>query len=161
MTQIHELKKMGNNVNFVQHRQDLATELSRIASGKSATHASEGVHTYQNGPIRTKSVEKIKSAQQKALVELPHLSKFTGQTRAFLKVQDGCDGLCAYCIVPSARSTLSSKPADDVLSEARSLVKAGHREIVVTGVFLGAYGRSTVRRRHWPDPQNEELITRQ
>ena len=157
MTQIDELRKMGNNVHFVQHRQDLAAELSCIASGKSATHASASIHTYQNSPIKTKNLGKIKSTQQKASAELPLLTKFTGQTRAFLKVQDGCDGLCAYCIVPKARPTLSSKPVEDVLSEARSLIRAGHREIVVTGVFLGAYGRSTVRRRHWPDQPNQGL----
>ena len=84
MTQIDELRKMGNNVHFVQHRQDLAAELSRISSGKSATHASAGIHTYENGPIKAKNPGKIKSTQQKALAELPLLSKFTGQTRAFL-----------------------------------------------------------------------------
>jgi threonylcarbamoyladenosine tRNA methylthiotransferase MtaB len=157
ITQADELRRMGNHIHFVQHRQDLAVELSSIASGKSATHASAGIQTHQNSTIRSKNIEKIKPTQQKGACELPPLSEFAGQTRAFLKVQDGCDGLCAYCIVPKARPTLFSRPVDDVLGEARSLIKAGHKEIVVTGVFLGAYGRSTVRRRHWPDQQNQGL----
>jgi len=148
---------MGNHIHFVQHRQDLAVELSSIVSDKSATHASAGIQTHQNSTIRTKNLGKIKPAQQKEAHELPQLSEFSGQTRAFLKVQDGCDGLCAYCIVPKARPTLSSRPVDEVLAEAKSLVRAGHKEIVVTGVFLGAYEKPTVRRRHWPDQENHGL----
>jgi len=82
---------------------------------------------------------------------------FAGHTRAFLKVQDGCDGWCAYCIVPRTRPRLSSKPVEEVLAEARALVAAGHREIVVSGVFLGAYGRDSVRRRRWVDPSTNRL----
>ncbi|MHC4582096.1 MAG: radical SAM protein, partial [Planctomycetota bacterium] len=81
---------------------------------------------------------------------LPALTSFRGQTRAFLKVQDGCDGYCTYCIVPKARPFVHSKPLARALAEAQALVDAGHREIVVTGVFLGAYGQDTVRRQNWP-----------
>ena len=72
------------------------------------------------------------------------LEKFCGQTRAFLKVQDGCDGFCSYCIVPTTRPNISFKPIDKVIDEAQDLVKAGHKEIVLTGIFLGAYGQNTV-----------------
>lgn len=157
ITQVNELRRMGDNVHFVQHRQDLAVELSSIASGKSATHASEGTRTHQNSTIKTKNLPEIKPARQVRPTDLPRLTEFSGQTRAFLKVQDGCDGLCAYCIVPQARPVLASRPLEEILAEARSLVSAGHREIVVTGVFLGAYGRSTVRRRHWSEPKNQDL----
>jgi threonylcarbamoyladenosine tRNA methylthiotransferase MtaB len=88
---------------------------------------------------------------------LPPLRSFEGQTRAFLKVQDGCDGYCTYCIVPKTRPVLSSKPVARALAEAQALVNAGHREIVVTGIFLGAYGRRTVRRKNWPAGQNDKL----
>jgi len=84
-------------------------------------------------------------------------SRFAGHTRAFLKVQDGCDGWCAYCIVPRTRPRLSSKPVDEVLAEARALVAAGHKEIVVSGVFLGAYGRDTVKRCNWTDRSTDRL----
>ena len=79
----------------------------------------------------------------------PGLTSYSGQTRAFLKVQDGCDGFCSYCIVPKIRSTIYNKPAEQVIAEARNLVYAGHGEIVLTGIFLGAYGQTTVRRKHW------------
>jgi threonylcarbamoyladenosine tRNA methylthiotransferase MtaB len=67
--------------------------------------------------------------------------------RAFLKIQDGCDAFCTYCIIPSLRSVLWSKPIDDAVNEARRLVDAGHVEIVLTGIFLGAYGHATALRR--------------
>ena len=67
------------------------------------------------------------------------------QCRAFLKVQDGCDARCTYCIIPRLRPRLTWKPLETAVAEARALVAAGHREIVLTGVFLGAYGRDTAR----------------
>jgi len=68
---------------------------------------------------------------------------FADHQRAFLKVQDGCDAGCTYCIVPKLRPQLKSKPIDLAVREAEALVAAGHREIVVTGICLGAYGRPT------------------
>jgi MiaB/RimO family radical SAM methylthiotransferase len=66
--------------------------------------------------------------------------------RAFLKIQDGCDAHCTYCIIPKLRPNLWSKPSDDVITEAKSLVAAGHREIILTGIFLSAFGQSTALR---------------
>jgi tRNA A37 methylthiotransferase MiaB len=70
--------------------------------------------------------------------------------RAFLKIQDGCDAHCSYCIIPQLRPGLWSKPINDVVEEARRLVDAGHVEIVLTGIFLGAYGQPTALRRRQP-----------
>ncbi|MBP7276184.1 MAG: MiaB/RimO family radical SAM methylthiotransferase [Kiritimatiellae bacterium] len=69
------------------------------------------------------------------------LGEFRGHTRAFLKIQDGCDAGCRYCIVPSLRGGPRDKPLDALVDEARGLAAAGHREIVVTGVHVGAWGR--------------------
>ncbi len=76
---------------------------------------------------------------------------FADHQRAFLKVQDGCDAHCTYCIIPQLRVNLQSKPLEHAVAEAKNLVTAGHREIIVTGIFLGAYGRPTALRRHFPD----------
>ena len=79
------------------------------------------------------------------------IRRFAGHQRAFLKVQDGCDAFCTYCLIPRLRPALRSKPLELAVAEAQDLVRAGHREIVITGVFLGAYGRDTaVRRRYAP-----------
>jgi threonylcarbamoyladenosine tRNA methylthiotransferase MtaB len=63
------------------------------------------------------------------------------RTRAFVKVQDGCDNHCAYCIVRLLRGPSRSRPVADVVAEVQALVEAGCKEAVLTGVNLGAYGR--------------------
>jgi threonylcarbamoyladenosine tRNA methylthiotransferase MtaB len=67
------------------------------------------------------------------------IEEFTGQTRAFLKVQDGCNHKCSYCIVPLARGRSRSRHLTDIIQEAERLASAGHRELVVTGVRLGDF----------------------
>jgi threonylcarbamoyladenosine tRNA methylthiotransferase MtaB len=61
------------------------------------------------------------------------------RTRAVVKVQDGCDQFCSYCIVPHARSAKRSRPLSDVLAEVRALAEFGYREVVLTGIRLGSY----------------------
>ncbi len=68
-------------------------------------------------------------------------SQEVGRTRATLKVQDGCQQFCAYCIIPYARGPERSRAVAEVVQEARSLVEAGFKEIVVTGIHVGSYGR--------------------
>src|SRR6185436_15958238 len=63
----------------------------------------------------------------------------TAHQRGFLKIQDGCDAHCTYCIIPNLRPRVWSKPVEDVIEEAKALVDAGHREIILTGIFLSAY----------------------
>ena len=63
-----------------------------------------------------------------------------GRTRAFLKIEDGCDRFCSYCIIPYARGRVRSKPLEDVRAEARALGENGYKEIVLTGINLPAYG---------------------
>jgi threonylcarbamoyladenosine tRNA methylthiotransferase MtaB len=68
---------------------------------------------------------------------------FYGYTRAFLKVQTGCDSRCAYCIIPLARGPARSMPKADVLREVDLLAERGFREVVLTGINLGSWGRDT------------------
>lgn len=74
---------------------------------------------------------------------LPGLSLRTplGHTRAFVKIQDGCNNRCAYCIVSLARGRERSRPRQDILAEIEALVAAGCKEVVLTGVHVGRYGR--------------------
>ena len=69
------------------------------------------------------------------------ISKFDGHTRAFLKIEDGCDIFCSYCIIPYVRGKVISKKIDDILFEAEQLISNGYKEIVLTGIHLGAYGK--------------------
>ncbi len=67
------------------------------------------------------------------------ISRFRGYTRAFIKIQDGCDQRCTYCAVPDARGPARSRHFDDVLEQASTLVTNGYRELVLTGVHIGAF----------------------
>jgi len=79
-------------------------------------------------------------------VEVAPAARLNGRSRAFLKVQDGCQHRCAFCIVPLARGASRSLDSKVVLDQARVLVEAGHPEIVLTGVDLGHYGADLVPR---------------
>ena len=60
-------------------------------------------------------------------------------TRAFIKIQDGCNNFCSYCIIPFTRGSVRSKKKADVISEVKSLIASGHKEIVLTGIHTGNY----------------------
>ncbi len=86
------------------------------------------------------------------VVDIPHgISEFGARHRAYLKVQDGCLLRCSYCIIPSVRPHVLSRPLSEVLDEARRLLDNGYRELVLTGVHLGHYG--VEQNRHRPKSQ--------
>lgn len=88
------------------------------------------------GPITV--VDDIMQAKQ--FEDIP-LFGVPQRTRAFLKIQEGCQNFCTYCIIPYTRGPLRSRPLESVKRETAKLVKAGFKEIVLTGIHLGAYGR--------------------
>ena len=69
------------------------------------------------------------------------ISEFNDMTRAYVKIQDGCNNFCAYCIIPYVRGNIRSKDIDVAYNEIKTLVDKGHKEIVFTGINTGAYGR--------------------
>lgn len=71
------------------------------------------------------------------------IASFQERTRAFVKIQDGCNRYCSYCIIPTARGPLRSRPLDSVREQCRRLSDAGYREIVLTGINLSAYGEES------------------
>jgi threonylcarbamoyladenosine tRNA methylthiotransferase MtaB len=71
------------------------------------------------------------------------VADFCGHTRAFLKIQDGCDNFCSYCKVPLVRGRSRSRPFQEVIREGEILAAKGFKEIVLTGICLGDYGRDT------------------
>jgi threonylcarbamoyladenosine tRNA methylthiotransferase MtaB len=79
---------------------------------------------------------------------------WVGRTRAFIKVQDGCDNACTFCVTTIARGAGRSRTLPDILTEIRALLTAGYREIVLTGVHLGSYGHDL------GDPRGLESLVR-
>jgi threonylcarbamoyladenosine tRNA methylthiotransferase MtaB len=79
-------------------------------------------------------------SEGQAPIENLRIQEFAHHTRAFLKIQDGCQETCAFCIIPKVRGRYQSRSEEEILSEAQSLVNHGYREIVLTGIHLGGYG---------------------
>ena len=69
-----------------------------------------------------------------------HITRFD-RTRAYIKIEDGCENRCTYCIIPSARGSVRSKKPQDVIAEVRELIRGGCREIVLTGIETASYGK--------------------
>lgn len=86
------------------------------------------------------------------VVDIPTgISGFTSRRRAYVKVQDGCMLKCSYCIIPSVRPHLTSRPVEHIVAEVERLVANGHREVVLTGIHLGHYGIEW----NWRKPKSE------
>ncbi len=79
--------------------------------------------------------------EKKRKFESPEIEFFPGRTRAFLKVQDGCNYACTFCIIPYARGRSRSLGIDDVIKRIRVLRQSGYKEAVLTGIHLASYGR--------------------
>ena len=71
----------------------------------------------------------------------PSLNNFAERTRAYMKIEDGCERFCTYCIIPTARGFVRSKPLDEIKKEAENLSRAGFSEIVLVGINLTSYGK--------------------
>lgn len=82
--------------------------------------------------------------------EVEELATFYEKTRATIKIQDGCNNFCSYCIIPYARGRVRSKPLDDVINETMNIAKNGYKELVITGIHVCSYGQ---------DLENVSLIT--
>lgn len=86
-----------------------------------------------------KKTEIVNIAEDKSYENLT-VSRTAEHTRAFIKVQDGCNQFCSYCIIPYARGRVRSRGLSDVLREVEALAKNGYREVVLTGIHLSSYG---------------------
>ncbi|MBN2845329.1 MAG: tRNA (N(6)-L-threonylcarbamoyladenosine(37)-C(2))-methylthiotransferase MtaB [Deltaproteobacteria bacterium] len=82
----------------------------------------------------------VKNINDERFLSCLSVTDFHGQTRAYLKIQDGCNAFCSYCIIPYARGRTRSLPENRIIEEIRSLYQAGYREIILTGIHLGMYG---------------------
>jgi len=111
----------------------------------------EGVNLVLGNNMKHRIVELVENTQKndikqyvnerKNLLEYEELpvETYVGHTRAFLKVQDGCDQFCSYCIIPYARGPVRSRDINDVVKEAKSFASNGFKEIVLTGIHLTSY----------------------
>ncbi len=114
-------------------RQNIVT----LAEEAAAAYAQERRATSRVGNIReTHEFEELVVDDDVKGDIAPHQ-----RTRAFIKIQEGCENFCTYCIIPYTRGPLRSRRLDSIRAEAKRLAEDGYREIVLTGIHLGAYGR--------------------
>ena len=111
-----------------------------LSAGQLLQNAGAGA-AQKNGAVRETAAETGKrSAAQ------PFLTELDGHTRAFVKVQDGCNQFCSYCIIPYVRGRICSRPIADCVEEIRRLSENGVKEVVLTGIHLSSYGKDWERR---------------
>ena len=91
------------------------------------------------------NTQKTEVSERKCLSEYEKLwiDSYSERIRAILKIQDGCDQFCSYCIIPYARGNVRSRNSEDIINEARRLSENGFTEIVLTGIHLTSYGKDT------------------
>lgn len=99
------------------------------------------VAEYEHSHVKTRSVPDINRGIQN--YEELHLKRTAEHTRAFIKVQDGCNQFCSYCIIPYARGRVRSRRLADILTEIERLAENGYQEVVLTGIHLSSYGVDT------------------
>ncbi len=118
---VFEKSREGKIVDFIKN--------GFASNNNSSSVSNDIIESYRTNLRRNESAFHLK------------ISKFDGHTRAFLKIEDGCDYYCSYCIIPYVRGKVISKRIDDILFETEQLVNNGYKEIVLTGIHLGAYGK--------------------
>ncbi len=90
--------------------------------------------------LKKEKIKKIYNLRDEAVFERMAIDHFDNHTRAFVKIQDGCNAFCSYCIIPYTRGRVRSKSFEDVIEEVQGLVTNGYQEFVLTGIHTGRYG---------------------
>lgn len=118
----------------------LATEADVITGSKNRARLLNDVLTFLQQRER---IVDIAPHEKKELFEELPLEALTGHTRAFMKIEDGCNRRCAYCVIPRARGNVRSRKEENILRELEVLSRAGYREVVFSGINLSSYGQDT------------------
>ena len=117
------------------------------------------VEEYMAASVKTLSGMTVSDLKSKCSYEELPVSKTSGHTRAYIKIQDGCDQFCSYCVIPFARGRSRSRAFTDIIDEAKRLSQNGYREVVLTGIHISSYGLDDRYNRFVKDNNtNEELI---
>lgn len=87
------------------------------------------------------NIKKLYDVRNNSTFEEMNIHSLDNHTRAFVKIQDGCNAFCSYCIIPYARGRARSKKYEDVIKEVTKLVENGYKEVVLTGIHTGRYGQ--------------------
>ena len=120
---------------FVQKNTDLPDEIDIAIGSSDKTKIIDLIKEYQLNKLKLNVVGEISSS-----FEDMYIDNFENHTRAFVKIQDGCENFCSYCIIPTVRGRCRSKEFKTVIKEIKALVKNGYQEVILTGIHTGNYG---------------------
>ncbi len=140
---------IGNN-----HKKDLVRILSEYEAGRAKGREDEHGKGREDGSaacVDRHTACEIEDINRTEEYEALHLTRTGEHTRAYIKVQDGCNQFCTYCIIPYARGRVRSRDMRDVAEEVRRLAGNGYREVVLTGIHLSSYGIDFDGQRHLLD----------
>ncbi|MBP5651915.1 MAG: radical SAM protein, partial [Lachnospiraceae bacterium] len=108
----------------------------------------------RTGPVSEITPVNVSSMKDEHCYEDMRIDSCDERVRAFVKVEDGCDQFCTYCIIPYARGRVRSRSKEDVLGEIRGLAAKGFKEVVITGIHVSSYGCASYEKagefRHGP-----------
>ncbi len=95
----------------------------------------------EEAKVERKKINIVKNIRQYKEFENLNIEEVSSKTRAYMKIQDGCNQYCSYCIIPYARGPIRSRKLEDILSEAKRLAEAGFKEVILTGIHVASYGK--------------------
>ena len=113
------------------------TDVDIVIGNKDKSRIIELIEKYMK---TNKKINNVESLIKDTPFENMEITHFDNHTRAFVKIQDGCNAFCSYCIIPYTRGNPRSKKEEDVINEVTKLVNNGYKEIVLTGIHTGRYG---------------------
>lgn len=113
-------------------------EVDLVIGTNGRIHVLEAVEDYKLNGIPMNFVEDIMAVHDFEELKISNMNK---RTRAYLKIQEGCNNYCSYCIIPYVRGNIRSRKPDNILSEVTTLAKEGFKEIVLTGIHVASYGK--------------------
>lgn len=142
---LHRARKMNPNAIvvatgcYVQTEKDEVDECIDIVVGNNRKHDIVNIlQSYETG-LKKEIIDIHHTKEYEELM----LDKTAEHTRAYIKVQDGCNQFCSYCIIPYARGRVRSRALESVVKEVRALAENGYQEVVLTGIHLSSYGIDT------------------
>lgn len=123
---------------YIQKKEELIPEIDIAIGNKDKSRVVELIEEYFKNKEK---IDVVIDKKELNTFEDMFIDKYLSRTRAFVKIQDGCENFCSYCIIPFVRGKCRSKDFDKTIEEITSLVNNGFKEIVLTGIHTGNYGR--------------------
>ncbi len=120
---------------FIQKNEELPEEIDIAMGNNDKTKLLDVIKEYQINKSKIINIKELSPSFEDMFI-----NNFDSHTRAFVKIQDGCENFCSYCIIPHVRGKCRSKERNKVIEEISTLVKSGYQEIILTGIHTGNYG---------------------